>query len=101
MGTFKRYMVVQHRLDSAPEQSPSGTVASGGIDGIPLPQSSGSILVPSGPYRGVWNITTGAWSPVATGVDAPLQVQVSGGKQCGLWLLADGHDDASAYASPV
>jgi hypothetical protein len=100
MGTYKRYMTASKRLNQAPE-SPSGTIAANAIDGEIMPTSSGSVLVPSGPHRGVWNVTTGPWSPVATGADAPHQVQVSNGLQNGLWILPEGHNDASAYASPA
>ena len=100
---MKRYMTCSYKLNQAPQQT-SGMVPQSDVDGAPGNLSGGSVLVPSGPSRGIWNVSTGAWSQVSggsAGNDAPLQVQVTNGAQNGLWVLEPGHTDASAYGSPV
>ena len=87
-------------LDSAPAQT-SGPVAVGSIAGVDREIGGGVVCVPSGAARGLWRVQSGAWTAVAVGSSAPLQVTVMSGTRNGLWVLPASHSDSSAYGSSV
>ena len=56
-----------------------------GVEGYPMPITSGTILIKGGANAGVWTIKAGAWDKMAT----PKYAQVTRGSAAGPYYLPE------------